>query len=162
MPEQFTNYRVKGMKYRLTATKVDDLTVNGGEPCYIWFVPWTAGNGPLTTTLAYQGEMKQYPYAKYKMLGCYQGGRETVLQGYVDCAKLVGDLEAYKDSAYDGGVNQPLPGIFAWTDPTKLIKFNFGYTVVNGALTSGSNYMPFSLTVTYYVEFFNPSAVGVE
>lgn len=158
LPSQFSKYRVKGMSYRLTATKVDH-SADGMEPSYMWFLPYNYGDPANTTAPGDIGELEQVNLSKWKSMKGYIGSGETnVLSGFIPCAKLKGDREAVTDADYDGGVN--IAGF--WTDPTKLFNYQFGYGVTDTAVTSGKNYMSYILKTTYHVEFFDVAMSGIE
>lgn len=145
------------MSYRFTATKVD--AADGHEPCYMWFMPYNYGDPPNTTAPGDLGELEQVNLSRWKQMKGYNGsGESNTLKGYVSCAKLKGDREAATDADYDGGVSV----LGNWTDPTKLMNYQFGYGVTTGDISSLPNYISFTLKTTYYVEFFDVAMSGIE
>lgn len=158
LPSQFANYRVIGMKYHLTATKIDGAE-GVQEACYMYFIPFVYGSPPNTSAPADIGELQQINMSKNRMLNGYRGaGKFNTLKGYVSCAKLMGDKEAMKDRDYDGAVS--ITGF--WTDPIKLFNYKFGYAALDGSPLSSDNYIAFVLHTEYFVEFFNVSMEGIE
>lgn len=153
---QFQNYRVKGMSYKITATRVDGATP---QPSYMYFIPFNYADPPGASAGGDPGELEQINGARWKAIPSYNGGGAmTYLKGYADMTKLKGDREAVTDSSYAGGVS--ITGF--WTDPTFLWQYKIGWAALNQAVTSSSNYMAYHLKTTYYVELFNVSMDGIE
>lgn len=157
LPSQFSKYRVRGMSYHITASKVD--APDGHEPSYMWFLPYNYGDPPNTTAAGDLGELNQVNMAKWKCMKGYTGsGEVNVLKGYVSCVKLKGDREAAVDADYDGAVS--IAG--NWTDPNKLFNYQFGWGSMTQDVTGTDNYMSYIIRTTYHVEFFDVSMSGIE
>ena len=148
------------MSYHLEAVKVDGTGTGQQEPSYMFFIPYNFGDPVSTSAGGDPGEINQLNMAKFKPLTMYSGGgKTTVLKGYVDVEKFVGDGTAITSTDFDGGVS--ILGNF--TDPTRLVNFKFGYGMMSNAGTTAiANYMTYVLRTTYYCEFFDVSMNGVE
>lgn len=158
LPSQFSRYRVKGMSFHLTGTKVDHGE-GGWEPSYMWFLPYNYGDPANLTAPGDIGEFEQVNLSKWKTMKAYIGSGETnVLRGYIPCAKLKGDREAVTDADYDGAVSV----LGNWTDPSKLMNYQFGYGVTTEEPSISKNYMAYILKTTYHVEFFDVAMSGIE
>lgn len=143
-PTLFQNYRVTGVKIKLTPF------VNAGGLGVVGYVMGVDGilSNPSMSTLPEQR------WAKYKVLTQYaQGGSNKSISNYLSTMKIAGaDRTVANDIDYTGTTNTSAP--FYNTVPEQL-GFQFGILFVNGTnFTIATPYADYMLEFTYYTTFW--------
>lgn len=161
LAEQFTNYRVLGVKYDITF--INNIDVNN-KPKVCWvFATSDPGNNPNASDYATLGLMVQYPNFHYKVMPPFISGKPTTkLQGYFNCRKIAGNSKTWNDTSYEGSTSVTA-GVTNWVGPANLLSFAWGITSVDGASAIDNSDQITVITHTkYFVEFYSPSDNGLE
>lgn len=158
---QFRNYRVTAMKYTLTVTQHE--VGSPPEACYIFMIPYVftpQDNQPVTTDFGQLGAMVQYPGFRYKMISHRFARTYTKLKGTIVPTKMFG-RPTKGDVDFQGSASRVGPN-YAWSPPVNEIRYRIGAATIDESALANNERFVFQLRTTYYVEFFNPNAGGVD
>lgn len=147
----YSKYTVTGIKYTITASPIA-----GGDIGMLVVCPDTPSAYNVLPTTSVLAEMRQYPWAKSKMVSGNNNQGNNTLTGYIDVAKYMGVTRSVlmSDIIYSG---QSLFGVTA--NPPSYSNGAAAHLVIGfQCLDSASNASPISLQVRlkYYVTFREP------
>ena len=159
---QFDKYRVRGFKYRIRCS----LNEQGGfvtPNMHLWFLPVTIDNFVSPNSIALDlGHLDQWPGARWKALNKWNvGGPITTIKGYISTKRFRGGPDTWTSDMYLGGRN--LPGV-TWADPAAVMNYWIGWARTDGSTNpiGADRFLTCTIQTTYYVEFSQPSRVGIE
>lgn len=143
-PTLFQNYRVTGVKIKLTPF------VNAGGQGVVGYI--MGGDGILAAPA--MSTLPEQRWAKYKVLTQYaQGGFNKSISNYLSTMKIAGaDRTVANDIQYTSTTNTSAP---FYNNVPEQLGFQFGILMVSGSnFAAATNYADYMLEFTYYTTFW--------